>query len=447
MRPFPLSPENPAEHVSNLPAEAGLVVIGGGVVGVATALFARRRGLSVVLVEKGRIAAEQSSRNWGWIRAQGRDPAELPVMLEARGLWRELAAQAGEDIGLAETGVLYLADSDADMARYADWLRIARARDLDTRLLSSAETAAMLPEAAKRWPGALWTASDMRAEPWLAVPALARLAAREGVVIRENCAARGLDIEAGRVAGVVTEAGRIRARSVVLAGGAWSSLFLRRHRVAIPQLSVRSTAVRAEAAPPFPGQAVDGDLGWRPRADGGLSLALGSGHDFFIGPDAFRQFLTWLPTAKSTFANTRFGVAAPSGYPDAWTTPRRWNDDEPSPFEAMRVLDPPANPLYVARIARLFAERFPALGVPEISHAWAGMIDSMPDVVPVIDEVPALPGLVVATGMSGHGFGIGPGVGRVVADLVAGRSPGHDLKRFRFSRFADGSKLEPGPAL
>lgn len=252
MRPFPLSPENPAEHVSNLPAEAGLVVIGGGVVGVATALFARRRGLSVVLVEKGRIAAEQSSRNWGWIRAQGRDPAELPVMLEARGLWRELAAQAGEDIGLAETGVLYLADSDADMARYADWLRIARARDLDTRLLSSAETAAMLPEAAKRWPGALWTASDMRAEPWLAVPALARLAAREGVVIRENCAARGLDIEAGRVAGVVTEAGRIRARSVVLAGGAWSSLFLRRHRVAIPQLSVRSTAVRAEAAPPSP---------------------------------------------------------------------------------------------------------------------------------------------------------------------------------------------------
>ncbi len=447
MRPFPLSIANPAGHVAELPASADLVVIGGGVVGVATALFARRNGLTVVLVEKGRVAAEQSSRNWGWIRAQGRDPAELPIMLEARKLWRELAAQAGEDIGLAQTGVLYLAESQKELSGYEAWLEIARAHGLDTRLLSSTEAAALLPQAGKRWPGALWTASDMRAEPWLAVPALARLAAREGVVIRENCAARGLDIEAGRVAGVVTEAGRIRARSVVLAGGAWSALFLRRHGIAVPQLAVRSTAVRAEATAHFAGQAVDGDLGWRPRADGGLTLALGSAHDFFIGPDAFRQFFAWLPTAKATFANTRFGVAAPSGYPDAWTTPRRWNDDAPSPFEAMRVLDPPANPRFVTRIARLFAERFPMLGVPTISHAWAGMIDSMPDVVPVIDEAPALPGLVSATGMSGHGFGIGPGIGRVVADLVAGKTPGHDLKRFRFSRFSDGSKLELGPAL
>jgi glycine/D-amino acid oxidase-like deaminating enzyme len=205
--------------------------------------------------------------------------------------------------------------------------------------------------------------------------------------------------------------------------------------------------VRAEATAHFAGQAVDGDLGWRPRADGGLTLALGSAHDFFIGPDAFRQFFAWLPTAKATFANTRFGVAAPSGYPDAWTTPRRWNDDAPSPFEAMRVLDPPANPRFVTRIQHLFSERFPTPGTPKITHAWAGMIDSMPDVVPVIDEAPALPGLVSATGMSGHGFGIGPGIGRVVADLVAGKTPGHDLKRFRFSRFSDGSKLELGPSL
>jgi glycine/D-amino acid oxidase-like deaminating enzyme len=447
MHPFPLFLANPAEHAAPLPSETDIVIIGGGVVGVATALFARRNGLSVVLIEKGRIAAEQSSRNWGWIRAQGRDPAELPIMLEARGLWRDLAAQAGEDIGLAETGVLYLAESQKDLAGYEAWLEIARAHGLDTRLLSAAETATMLPQARKRWPGALWTASDMRAEPWVAVPALARLAAREGVAIRENCAARGLDISAGRVAGIVTEAGRISASAIVLAGGAWSSLFLRRHGIGIPQLAVRSTAVRAKAAAPFAGQAVDGDLGWRPRADGGLTLALGSAHDFFIGPDAFRQFFTWLPTVKATFSNTRFGLAVPSGYPDAWTTPRHWADDAPSPFEAMRVLDPPANPRFVTRIQRHFGERFPTLEAPKVSHAWAGMIDSMPDVVPVIDEVPSLPGLVVATGMSGHGFGIGPGVGRVVADLVAGKPSGHDLRRFRFSRFSDGSKLELGPSL
>ena len=71
----------------------------------------------------------------------------------------------------------------------------------------------------------------------------------------------------------------------------------------------------------------------------------------------------------------------------------------------------------------------------------------MPDVVPVIDRAPTIPGLTIATGMSGHGFGIGPGVGRLVADLVAGNPVGHDLSRFRFSRFSDGSKIEMGPSL
>jgi glycine/D-amino acid oxidase-like deaminating enzyme len=82
-----------------------------------------------------------------------------------------------------------------------------------------------------------------------------------------------------------------------------------------------------------------------------------------------------------------------------------------------------------------------------LKTAWAGMIDAMPDVVPVVDRVPAIGGLFVATGMSGHGFGIGPGIGRVVADLMTGNAVGHDLNRFRFSRFSDGSPIRLGPAL
>ena len=74
------------------------------------------------------------------------------------------------------------------------------------------------------------------------------------------------------------------------------------------------------------------------------------------------------------------------------------------------------------------------------------MIDSLPDVVPVVDHAP-IKGLTIATGMSGHGFGIGPGMGRVVADLVTGRPTGHDLSRFRLSRFSDGSPIRPGPSL
>ena len=93
------------------------------------------------------------------------------------------------------------------------------------------------------------------------------------------------------------------------------------------------------------------------------------------------------------------------------------------------------------------ARRLPALADIAIEEAWAGMIDVTPDVVPVMDEVDDCRGLFVATGFSGHGFGIGPGAGRVMADLVQGRPPAHDLTRFRFARFSDGSPMNPGPGL
>ena len=152
-----------APHRDPLAAGADVVVIGGGVVGVSVALFLRRRGLSVVLVEKGRVAAEQSSRNWGWIRQQGRDPAELPLMVEARRLWQQLAAEiaaaTGADIGLVEGGVAYLARGARDMAAFAAWLPHATALGIDTRLLDARAAAALLPGASppfaggrKTWP-------------------------------------------------------------------------------------------------------------------------------------------------------------------------------------------------------------------------------------------------------------------------------------------------------
>ena len=113
----------------------------------------------------------------------------------------------------------------------------------------------------------------------------------------------------------------------------------------------------------------------------------------------------------------------------------------------MRVLDPKPNLKALADVQDNFAKAFPHLGRPALQRAWAGMIDTIPDVVPVVDRVAVIQGLVIATGMCGHGFGIGPGMGRVVADLVADRPLGHDLHRFRLARFKDGSRLVPGPTL
>ncbi len=448
MQSFPISKSSPVEHAGPLPKQAEIVIIGGGVIGVMTAWFLAKRGLKVVLCEKGRIAGEQSSRNWGWIRQQGRDPAELPIMMEANRIWQSLSKECGEDLGFHKTGVLYLANAAKDMVDFEAWMEHAKQHQLDTRLLSRSEIQALIPTSKADWPGGLFTPSDARAEPWLTVPALARATARMGVKIIEECAVRTLDIQAGKVAGVVTEKGRIACEQVVVAGGAWSSLFLRNHGISIPQLSVRATVAATEPMPEvFAGNAADNNFAFRRRADGGYSLALGSNHDFYIGRDALRHFGKYLPQLMKNPFGTGYRLGAPKDFPDAWTTSRSWTGDEVTPFEKMRVLNPEPNRSHIAAMSNYFAAAFPHLGRPNIKTAWAGMIDTMPDTVPIIDRASKIPGLTIATGMSGHGFGIGPGVGRVVADLVMGNPAGHDLTRFRFSRFTDGSKLELGPSL
>ncbi|APX13784.1 NAD(P)/FAD-dependent oxidoreductase [Tateyamaria omphalii] len=448
MTRFPIHGATPVTWPGPPPDAADVVVIGGGVIGVCTALYLAEAGKSVALLEKGRVAGEQSSRNWGWIRQQGRDPDELPIMAEANALWRDLAQRTNVDIGLIQGGVTYLAKTQDDLARYAAWLSHAQVHDVDSRLLSQAEIADLIPGMARPYAGALYTASDMRAEPWVAVPALAGVAARAGANVIENCAVRALDIEGGRVAGVITEAGRIRTSEVVLAGGAWSSLLLRRHGIALPQLSVRATVAATGPMPMvYPGGAADDRIAFRPRKDGGYSLAAGGFHELFIGPDAFRALSKYLTQLRADPFGTRFMLKAPKGYPDAWSTPRKWDADGPSPFEAMRILNPAPNRRKVDQLTRDFHEVLPGLGPVRIKTAWAGMIDTMPDVVPVVDRVAALPGLTIGTGMSGHGFGIGPGMGKVLAALVMGDDPGHVLKRFRLSRFSDGSKMRLGPSV
>ncbi|MFN4158914.1 MAG: NAD(P)/FAD-dependent oxidoreductase [Gemmobacter sp.] len=442
---IPITMATPPVDPGPMPARADVVVIGAGVVGVMTAWHLAARGLRVVICEKGRVAAEQSARNWGWCRQQGRDPAELPIMMEAMRLWQGLAQDLGEGLGFRQCGVMYLARSDREMADFEGWMVHARAHGLDTVLVTRTEVEARLGSTGV-WIGGLYTASDGRAEPWAAVPLIARAAVARGVRIVEGCAVRALDVAAGRVAGVVTERGRIACDAVVVAAGAWSRLFLDNLGVALPQLSVLASVAATEPMPEiFPGNAADDSFAFRRRADGGYSIAPGAAHDFFIGRDAFASLRAFLPVLRKDARSTRFRAAAPRGYPDAWGTRRRWGDG-PSPFEDCRILDPAPNMATLGRVQDAFARAFPALGRPRLRTAWGGMIDTMPDVVPVVDHAP-LPGLVIATGMSGHGFGIGPGMGRVVADLVTGNAPGHDLHRFRLARFSDGTRIAPGPAL
>lgn len=438
----------PQVYTDTLPRAVDVVVIGGGIIGVCTAYYLARSGVSVLLCEKGRIAGEQSSRNWGWVRQHNRDPAELPIMMESNRIWNSLSAEIGEDVGYRQHGVIYLASTGKKLARRESWLEYAREHQLDTRMITAAEVEKMIDCKAGQWVGASYTPSDGRAEPWIAVPAIARAAHRRGVLIRENCAVRSIEKTDGEVSAVVTEDGVVICSRVVLAAGAWSSLFARNLAIRLPQLTVRSTVVSTTQAPDvYSGNAADEKVAFRRRQDGGYSMALCDLTEHFIGPDSIKNVGKFIPAMLTEWDTYRLAPSAPAGFPDAWRTPRSWADDEISPFERNRVLNPSPNQRAVDKIMQRAKARLPALADAQVSHSWAGMIDTMPDVVPVIDQLDNPKGLIIATGFSGHGFGIGPAAGKIVAELVQNKPASHDLTRFRLNRFSDGSKIELGPAL
>ncbi len=156
-----------------LPARADVAIIGGGIVGVSAAFYLAKKGVSVALCEKGRIAGEQSSRNWGWCRTMGRDEAEIPLAIESLRLWERMNQEVGAETGFRKAGVVYLCESQSAVDQYEAWLAHARQFQVASRLLSADEVDKLLPGSTRRWPGALFTPTDGRAEPQLAAPAIA----------------------------------------------------------------------------------------------------------------------------------------------------------------------------------------------------------------------------------------------------------------------------------
>jgi glycine/D-amino acid oxidase-like deaminating enzyme len=430
----------PVVSDEKLPASAGIVVIGAGIAGVTAAYYLSKKGHSVALLEKGVVGGEQSSRNWGWCRQQHRDLRELPLAMKSLETWDGLNQEIGAETGFRRTGLLYVTTRPADFAQWEEWTLKAREYQMHSRILSPAEAKAMTPGSVPEWIGGIHSPTDGRAEPSLAAPAIAEAARRRGVTIHQNCAARGLHVEAGRVAGVVTERGLIRASAVLCAGGAWSSLFCRRHGVRLPQAGVRSTSFSTKPAP----QITDGglslpDVTLRRRLDGGYTVGLGGRGLVELSPQGLIYARDFWPTLKKRWSGVTMGIGR--SFFDGPESFASWSLDAASPFERHRTLDPAADATLVQRGLARIAEQYPVLKGLEVERSWGGLIDSTPDGIPVISAVDPLPGLFLSTGFTGHGFGIGPGAGRLAADIVAGDPPIVDPHPFRYSRMIDGSDL------
>jgi len=419
---------------------ADVIVIGGGIVGCAAAYYLAKRGVRPVLFEKGRIAGEQSSRNWGFVRQQGRDPAEIPLMMACNRIWQGLEREIEADLDWTQEGNLVAAETKERLGEFEEWLEIARLHQLDSRIVTLREMERLIPGIRSNAVGALYTPSDGHAEPEKAAPAIARAAERLGAIMHTNCAVLGIEVSGGAVSGVVTEKGIVRAQAVVCASGAWTSRLLRTIGVKLPQLWMKGTVARTSPAPrAITGMGVWSGVAFRQRRDGSLNIAAGTTADHDIMLDSFLQ----MPAFLSTFRKHRDFLKLHFNSSFAEHLAGRFSK---AAFERellrFRTLDPPANPRLVSDAIGKLREVFPDLGALTIEKTWAGYMDFTPDLIPVIDRLEQPHGLVIATGLSGHGFGMGPIVGKLVSELVLDGKPSLDLHALRFARFSDGTKIE-----
>lgn len=182
------------------------------------------------------------------------------------------------------------------------------------------------------------------------------------------------------------------------------------------------------------------NFAFRKRLDGGYTIAQRNANLAQIVPDSVRLFFDFLPALRKQRHELRLRIGR--RFIEEWRLARRWALDQATPFEQVRVLDPVPDDGILDEGRANLVKAFPAFANMVVQERWAGLVDVTPDAVPVISAVDAVPGFFIASGFSGHGFGIGPGAGRLMADLVAGDTPVVDPAPFRYARFAKAPQRE-----
>lgn len=361
---------------------ADVVIVGGGVVGCAAACYLARAGVRTILVEAGRIGAEASGRNGGAIRQHGRSRGDLPLAMASLTLWREFAREAAFDFYFRQRGDAVVAFTEAEMERLRRTARTYRSLGLEVQVLEGAEARRVLPLLTPAARGISYCPGDAQAYPALATRALAEAAVRAGAAVLTDEPVTGLIRQADRVTGVVTARRRIACGAVVNAAGPWAQQIAEMAGVRVPILPRRSQIMVTERASPD------------------LIVPFVSGNGMYC--------------RQSPYHNIVIGGGGPweqVGYDRSGTLPT------------------------ISRLAARFVEVFPALRDLRVIRAFAGIVELTPDHLPLLGPVPGAEGLIMAAGLSGNGFALGPGMGHLVADLLLGREPIVPIEGFRVDRF------------
>lgn len=366
-----------------------VIVIGGGLMGTASAYFLARRGIRVTLIERNRVGTGATVASFGNIRRTGRYLPQLPLAHRSRALWGEAEKMLGRDVEFRSTGHLRLVfeeDALGDMRRF---IEAARPWGLDVEELGAQDVRRRFPALGPTAIGASWVAGDGCGNPRLICPAFADAARRLGAGIVEE--AEVLQITRGAAGFTVeTTRGSFSAEVVLNTAGAWGARLAAQFGEAVP---LEPQGPQMGVTEPLPHRILPVVGVWtRSPSDG-----------------YFRQVER---------GNIVFGGGAGRATVDL--------DDGHAKYDPARL------PLQMAGLIRMM----PALANVSVIRTWSGCEGYVKDMLPVMGPSATTPGLFHAFGFCGHGFQLGPGVGDVMAELIATGRTETPLADFRIERFS-----------
>lgn len=373
-------------------AAADVVIVGGGIMGAATAFFLRQRGCSVILLERGLVGQQASGVNFGNVRRQGRFLPQLPLANRARVVWGKLKDLLGEDAEFLPNGHLRVCFRAEEVGRLEQYAADARAYELELELMSQNALRVRFPYISTDALAGSFSPKDGHANPRLAAPAFARAAARAGARISENTEVTTIE-KPGEDFVIETATGaRFRAPAVQISAGAWAGTLAATFGEPVPLI------------PRGPQMAVTEPVAY------GILPSIG----VFSDVEEEGVYLRQVRRGNVVYGGGRRGPALP---------------------EIRRAYVDPANTLrQFAHIRRLV----PALAGLNVIRTWSGIEGYFEDDIPVMGPSPKVSGLYYAFGFCGHGFQLGPGVGEVMAELIATGITSTPIEPFHIRRFARG---------
>lgn len=374
--------------------KADVVIVGSGVIGNAAAYYLTKQGASVIVLEGSEIIGNGgSSRNGGGVRQSARDPRELPLAMYAvEHLWPGLSDELGMDVEYCKKGNLRLGKNEAHQKILQTLCDRCTAQGLDVRMLSGDEVREINPYLSEEVTCASWCPTDGHANPLRATLAYYKAALQAGARYYTQELATELVMDKGRLRYVRTACSDVfEGDTILVAAGYSSRALLHTVGIDIPMHKVLLEAIVTEAEPPM------------------FEQMLGTASADFYGHQ----------TPHGSFV---FG-----GHTGMEPYLSEYASDGLNPTQAFSA--PTA--------ARAIMDFFPRLKNTKLVRTWGGSMDECADKVPVIDRCAEVPGLCIACGFTGHGFGIAPSVGLLLSELIAyGKASTLPLDAFRYDRFA-----------